>query len=75
MYQYVLPTTSNPSGTWNLITPPRSSGYQGGYGGLAIDPEKPGTIMVSTLDHYYPGSDDLWRSNNYGKTWSEQIAT
>jgi hypothetical protein len=43
--------------------------HQGGYGGLTLDPEKPGTIMVSTLDHYYPVGDDLWRSNNYGKTW------
>jgi len=69
VYQYVPPTTGNPTGTWNTITPPRSSGYQGGYGGLALDPELPGAIIVSTLDHYYPGSDDLWRSTNYGKTW------
>ena len=69
VYQYVPPTSSNPTGTWNMITPPRSSGYQGGYGGIALDPELPGVIMVSTLDHYYPGSDDLWRSTNYGKNW------
>lgn len=69
VYQYLLPTTSNPGGTWTNITPPRANGYQGGYGGLAMDPQKPGTIMVSTLDHYYPVGDDLWRSNDYGKTW------
>jgi hypothetical protein len=69
VYQYVPPSTSNPTGTWNKITPPRSAGYQGGYGGLALDAEISGDIMVSTLDHYYPGSDDLWRSTNYGKTW------
>jgi hypothetical protein len=68
VYQYVLPTASNPNGTWNDITPPRTSGYQGGYGAVALDPELPGAIMVSTLDNYYPG-DDLWRSTNYGKTW------
>ena len=67
--QYVLPSSSAPSGVWNDITPPRASGYQGGYGGLALDPEAPGTIMVSTLDHYYPLGDDLWRSTNYGKSW------
>jgi hypothetical protein len=69
VYQYILPTTNNPNGTWNAITPPRASGYQGGYGGLSMDPEKPGTIMVSTLDHYYPVGDDLWRSLDYGQTW------
>ncbi len=67
--QYVLPSSSAPNGTWNDITPPRASGYQGGYGGLALDPEAPGTIMVSTLDHYYPLGDDLWRSTNYGTSW------
>ncbi len=69
VYQYILPTTGDLTGTWNTITPPRASGYQGGYGGLTLDPEKPGTIMVSTLDHYFPVGDDLWRSNNYGQTW------
>ena len=67
--QYVLPTLSNPLGTWNDITPPRTSGYQGGYGGLTLDPQLAGAIMVSTLDHYYPVGDDLWRSLDYGKTW------
>jgi hypothetical protein len=69
IFQYVVPTTSNPNGTWNDITPPRTSGYQGGYGAVALDPEKPGVIMVSTLDHYTSPGDDLWRSLNYGKTW------
>jgi hypothetical protein len=26
VYQYVLPSTGNPTGTWNTITPPRASG-------------------------------------------------
>lgn len=69
VYQYVPPTAAGTAGVWNNITPPRVSGYQGGYGGLSMDPEAKGTIMVSTLDHYYPGSDDLWRSLDYGKTW------
>jgi hypothetical protein len=67
--QYILPNGSNPAGTWNDITPPRANGYQGGYGGISLDPQLPGTIMVSTLDHYYPVGDDLWRSLDYGKTW------
>ncbi len=70
IWQYVLPSTTNPNGVWNNITPPRTSSTQGGYGAVALDPEKPGVIMVSTLDHYYPIGDDLWRSTDYGKTWS-----
>jgi hypothetical protein len=68
IWQYVVPNTTNPNGVWNNITPPRPSGTQGGYGAVALDPEKPGVIMVSTLN--YPIVDDLWRSNDYGKTWS-----
>jgi hypothetical protein len=70
IWQYVLPSTTTPSGVWNNITPPRTSGTQGGYGAIAVDVEKPGVLMVSTLDHYYPIGDDLWRSTDYGKTWS-----
>lgn len=69
VYQYVLPTSSVPAGTWNNITPPRPAGTQGGYGAVALDASRAGTIMVSTLDHYYPIGDDLWRSLDYGHTW------
>jgi hypothetical protein len=69
VFQYILPTPANPTGTWNEITPPRANGYQGGYGAVTLDPELPGTIMVSTLDHYYPIGDDLWRSLDYGHSW------
>jgi len=30
---------------------PRTSGYQAGYGGLTLDPQLAGAMMVSTLDH------------------------
>jgi hypothetical protein len=69
LWQYVLPSTAHPNGTWNNITPPRTPGYQGGYGAVTLDPELPGVVMVSTLDHYYPVGDDLWRSTNYGQSW------
>jgi hypothetical protein len=69
VYQYTLPSTGTPNGSWANITPPRANSYQGGYGAVTLDPSAPGTIMVSTLDHYYPVGDDLWRSNNYGQTW------
>ena len=69
VWQYVLPSLAHPAGVWNNITPPRGSGYQGGYGAVTLDPEMPGVIMVSTLDHYYPVGDDIWRSINYGQVW------
>ena len=69
VYQYVLPTVAHPSGTWNNITPPRTGSTQGGYGAVTLDPEQPGVMMVSSLDHYYPVGDTLWRSTNYGQSW------
>jgi hypothetical protein len=66
VWQYTLPTTGNPNGTWLNITPPRPSGTQGGYGAVTLDPQQPGVIMVSSLDHYYPVGDTLWRSTTYG---------
>ncbi|HEY0789517.1 MAG TPA: sialidase family protein, partial [Chthoniobacterales bacterium] len=73
--KYTLPTTSAPAGLWADITPPRptyggGNPYQGGYGSVAVDPHMPNVIMVSTLDHYYPVGDDLWRSTDGGATWN-----
>ncbi|HEY0759000.1 MAG TPA: hypothetical protein VGD59_07085 [Acidisarcina sp.] len=67
--KYLLPTTANPAGVWSDITPPRDANHQGGYGAVAIDINHPGVLMVSTLDHYYPVGDDLWRTTNDGTTW------
>jgi hypothetical protein len=69
VYQYVLPTPAQPNGVWNNITPPRNAYTQGGYGAVTLDPEAPGTMMVSSMDHYYPAGDTLWRSTNYGQSW------
>ncbi|MBW4028789.1 MAG: carbohydrate-binding protein [Acidobacteria bacterium] len=68
------PTNGNPggAGTWTNITPTapavRPSYSQGGFGAIAIDPERPGVLMASTMDDYYPG-DDIYRSQDYGNTW------
>ncbi len=69
VYQYTLPSAGSPNGTWTNITPPRTGSTQGGYGAVALDPQQPGVIMVSSLDHYYPVGDTLWRSTNYGASW------
>jgi len=57
------------AGTWTDITPVKPGNPSGfGYAGLALDPEHPGTIMVSTLDRWNPG-DDVFRSTDGGAHW------
>ncbi|MFB3896837.1 MAG: carbohydrate-binding protein [bacterium] len=52
--------------TWTDITPENPGNF--GYAGLAIDPNHPETVMVSTLDRWAQG-DTLFRSTDAGKTW------
>jgi photosystem II stability/assembly factor-like uncharacterized protein len=54
-------------GAWKDITP-EMGGAGGGYGGLALDPEHEGTVVVSTMDRWKPG-DTLYQTNNGGKYW------
>lgn len=73
VYQYTpTPGTPGGAGTWTNITPyaVRTGNDDGGYGGLALDPKKPGTIMVGSLDDYSRANGDtLYRSLDYGQTW------
>jgi photosystem II stability/assembly factor-like uncharacterized protein len=41
-----------------------------GFGGLAMDAEHPDTVMVTTLDEWYP-ADQIYRTVNGGKSWKE----
>ncbi|RSO51154.1 carbohydrate-binding protein [Streptomyces sp. WAC 06725] len=52
-------------GAWKNVSP-----SQGGYGfsGLAVDPRKPSTVMVTTLDRWWP-EDEIYRSTDGGTTW------
>ncbi len=52
-------------GVWKNISP-----SQGGYGfsGLAVDPQKPSTVMVTTLDRWWP-EDEIYRTTDGGTTW------
>ena len=75
LYQYTLPPSTTPTGngTWTNITPgtsARPSNSQGGFAAIAVDPERPGVLMATTLDDYYPSpGDDIYRSTNYGASW------
>ncbi len=75
IWKYTPPSGSNPSGTWTNITPPKPSYYNWGYGSVAVDPNNPKVIMVSTMDRYWPPpQDDIFRSTDGGNTW-ESIQT
>ncbi|MEV0794564.1 RICIN domain-containing protein [Kribbella sp. NPDC050459] len=52
-------------GVWKNISP-----SQGNYGfsGLAVDPQKPSTVMVTTLDRWWP-QDEVYRTTDGGTTW------
>ncbi|MFI8825354.1 RICIN domain-containing protein [Streptomyces sp. NPDC053431] len=52
-------------GSWRNVSP-----SQGGYGfsGLAVDPRRPSTVMVTTLDRWWP-EDEIYRTTDGGTTW------
>lgn len=56
------------SGKWTDITPTSGTDLFYGFGGLAIDVQKPGTIVVATLNSWYPDAQ-LFRSTDSGATW------
>ncbi|WP_075736615.1 RICIN domain-containing protein [Streptomyces acidiscabies] len=52
-------------GAWRNISPSKG-GY--GFSGLAVDPRKPSTVMVTTLDRWWP-EDEIYRTTDGGSTW------
>lgn len=58
------------SEVWTDITPiPTSSGDNYfGFGGLAVDANNPDTLIVSTLNSWWPDAN-FFRSTDGGKTW------
>jgi xyloglucan-specific exo-beta-1,4-glucanase len=57
------------SGQWTDITPERGANRApGGYMGLSVDAQRPGTVVVATLNRWHPG-DILWRTTDGGRTW------
>ncbi|MHA6247459.1 xyloglucanase [Pontibacter sp. CAU 1760] len=59
------------TGQWTNISPPAG---QGGYTGLALDPQQPGTLLVSTLNRWWP-RDEVFLSKDSGATWKPLLAT
>ena len=54
--------------TWQNITPPDKYNYPSGFSGLSVDPARPGTLVVMTMDHWWP-SDTMYRTTNGGISW------
>lgn len=57
------------TGVWTDISPTSLSSTYYGYGGLTVDLQKPGTIMVAALNCWWP-DELIWRSTDSGATWS-----
>ncbi|WP_069765472.1 sialidase family protein [Streptomyces sp. LUP47B] len=64
------------SGEWTDVTPAKPGGTTSdgssdsfGYGGVAVDARRPGTIVVST-NNRWAAVDTLYRSTNGGRTWT-----
>ncbi len=59
------------TGVWTKISPfpSTSSDNYFGYGGLAVDAQHPDTLMVATLNSWWPDAN-IYRSTDGGVTWS-----
>jgi hypothetical protein len=64
-------------GAWTDITPVKDADrFPGGYGGLGVDRQHPGTLVVASLDRKDPkpgGEDDdrIYRTTNGGESWTD----
>jgi len=67
------------SGAWTDITPVKDANrFPGGYGGLGVDLQHPGTLVLASLDRKNPNlppreddDDRIYRTTNGGKTWTD----
>lgn len=57
------------TGTWKDITPVSGSDLYYGFGGLGVDMQKPGTLVVASLNSWWPDAQ-IFRSTDSGTTWS-----
>lgn len=59
------------SGAWTDVTPEKGADVPaGGYMGVSLDRQNPGTLMVSTVDRWHPG-DTVFRSIDWGAHWQD----
>jgi len=64
------------TGKWYDITPDApDKKNKFGYAAVAVDAEKPGTIIASSFNRYTKGGDEIFLSHDYGKTWKAAFAS
>ncbi|KAI1817251.1 glycoside hydrolase family 74 protein [Poronia punctata] len=56
-------------GEWKDITPVSGADLTYGFGGVGVDMLKPGTIVVASLNSWWPDAQ-IFRSTDSGETWS-----
>jgi hypothetical protein len=52
---------------WTDVTPPKAPGTQGGFGGIAADARRPGTLVVTSIDDWSTGG--IYRTTDGGASW------
>ncbi|KAI0973421.1 glycoside hydrolase family 74 protein [Xylaria arbuscula] len=57
------------AGNWTNISPVSGSDLYFGFGGIGVDMQSPGTLVVASLNSWWPNAQ-LFRSNDSGATWS-----
>lgn len=55
--------------TWRDITPVSGADLTYGFGGIGIDMQNPGTVVVASLNSWWPDAQ-IFRSRDSGATWS-----
>lgn len=56
------------SGKWTDISPTGAGMTDSPYGGLAVDAQHPDTLMVATMNKWWP-DEFIYRSTDGGQTW------
>ncbi len=57
------------SGSWTNVSPPD---LPGGFGGISADVAHPGTLLVTTIDHWSPG--EIFRTTDGGASWARLVS-
>lgn len=55
---------------WTNISPPKG---QGGFAGLALDPQNPARILVGTTNRWWP-RDEIFLSEDAGRSWKSVLS-
>ncbi|OQP52508.1 WD40/YVTN/BNR-like repeat-containing protein [Niastella populi] len=62
---------NTPTNLWTQLPLPAG---QGGFSGVSVDASNANTILVSTLDRWWP-RDEIYRSTDGGNTWTALLTT